>query len=173
MNCHSPLTWEDLDYFVTHSVEVIYSPQTLPLGCVLCSRDTVPEYLNHCGVKYVLISDRASFCALHFFFLSGTCSGPRQGAGSRLRLGSGSSRASPTPRWKSRGCSRLAGHHRAAEAAAPAAAPRVAAGSTEPRTLWSVRPPRAASYCSGGPKMAGRGRGAQRPRGPHGAWARA
>lgn len=68
MNCHSPFTWKDLDYFVTHSVQVIYSPQTLPLGCVLCSRATVPEYLNHCGVKYVLISDRASFCALHFFF---------------------------------------------------------------------------------------------------------
>lgn len=106
MNCHSPLTSEDLDYFVTHSVEVIDSPETLPLGCLLCSRDAVPEYLNHCGVKYVLISDRASFCALHFFFLSGTCSGPRQGAGSRLRLGSGSSGASLTPRWKSRGCPR-------------------------------------------------------------------
>ena len=33
----------------------------------MCSRAAVPAYLNHGGVKYVLISDRASFCALHFF----------------------------------------------------------------------------------------------------------
>ncbi|XP_044620172.2 zinc finger X-linked protein ZXDB isoform X2 [Equus asinus] len=69
MNCHFPITWEDLlDFLLILTVELIYAYQSLPLGFLVCPRDPVPEYLNHCGVKHVLISDRASFCALHFFF---------------------------------------------------------------------------------------------------------
>lgn len=167
MNFHFPTIWEDiLDFLQILDVELTCAYEALPLGFLFCSRDPVPEYLNHCVVKHVLISDRASFCALHiFFFLSGTCSGPRQGAGSRLLRGSGSSRASPPRRWKAQGCSRLEGHDRAVVLAAP----RAAAGSTAALTRGLARSPRAASCCSGAPKMAGPGGGARRPARPHGA----
>lgn len=163
MNCRFPCNSEDLlDFLLILTVELIYVYKALPLGVLFCSRDPVQEYLNHGGVKHVLISDRASFCAVHIFFffpLSGTCSGPRQGAGSRLLRGSGSSGASRTQRWKSRGCSRLAG----CDKAEGLAAPKAAAGSAKVLTCGPVRPRRAASCCSGAPKMAGPGGGVRRP----------
>ena len=162
MNCHFPCISENLlDFLLILTVELVYVYEALPLGVLFCSRDPVQEYLNHGGVKHVLISDRACFCAVHFFFfsLSGTCSGPRQGAGSHLLRGSGSRGASQTKRWKSRGCSRLAG----CDKPAGLAAPRVAAGSAEVLTCGPVRPRRAASCCSGAPKMAGPGGGVRRP----------
>ena len=103
VNCRFPCISEDLlDFLLILTVELIYVYEALPLGVLFCSGNPVQEYLNHGGVKHVLISDRASFHAMHilFFPLSGMCWGPRQGAGLHLLRGSGSSGASRTQRWE-------------------------------------------------------------------------
>ncbi|XP_060263967.1 uncharacterized protein LOC105605487 [Ovis aries] len=90
-----------LDFLLILTVELIYVHEALPLGLLFCSRDPVQGYLNHGGVKHILISDRASFCAVHIVFSPcRTVLGRRQGAGLSLLRGSGSSGASRTRRWK-------------------------------------------------------------------------
>ena len=111
MNYRFPCISEDLhDFLLILTVELIYVYEALPLGVLFCSRDPVQEYLNHGGIKHVLISDRASFCSVHilFFPLSGMC-----WAGSRGRGCASSAALVPVELQGRRdgnipGCSRLA-----------------------------------------------------------------